>query len=177
MSLAKSAIALYNKYKKPLTLLVLIFFGYKIIMHFFPFSFKDPFSTSSSGSQCSSHNKCSDCVKSVDGNSSSPCYWSNSKNKCSAYDDPGFYRTCTEPKPVPTKCETISNCNTCTSSDCFWGDTDQKCSTSFKTGYGKICSGLNPGPNPNPDPNPDCPKCELCPKLTLVRTPTFITPQ
>ena len=39
MSLAKSAIALYNKYKKPLTLLVLIFFGYKIIMHFSPFSF------------------------------------------------------------------------------------------------------------------------------------------
>jgi hypothetical protein len=173
MSLAKSISTFYDKHKKQLALLVLIFFGYKIIMYFFPFSLKDPFSSSSSGSQCSTHNKCSDCVKSVDGNSSSPCYWSNSKNNCSAFNDQGFYRTCNQPPtpgPSPTKCETNYNCQSCIESDCFWGDRDQKCSSNFKTGYGKICSGSNPN-------NPNCPKCEACPKLTLVKTPTFITAQ
>jgi hypothetical protein len=43
----------------------------------------------------------------------------------------------------------------------------------YKNGYGKICSGSNP--EPNPDPN--CPKCEVCPELTMLKIPTFITAQ
>ena len=184
MSLAKSISVLYNKYKKQLALLVLIFFGYKIIMYFFPFPFQDTF-TSSGTPSCTAYSNCSECVKNYNqGDKNVPCLWSNDKDKhgnikgCSAFDDVGFYRTCTEPKPVPTKCDAISNCQTCVETDCFWGDTDQKCSSTFKAGYGKICSGSNPNPNPNPNPNnPNCPKCEVCPKLTLVRTPTFITQQ
>ena len=78
----------------------------------------------------------------------------------------GYSRDCSGSS---NKCNAISNCQTCTNSGCFWGDTDQKCSSTFKAGYGKICSGSNPDPN--------CPKCEVCPQLTLLKTPTFITAQ
>jgi len=177
MNLAKSIVDLYNKYKKQLSLLVLMFFGYKIIMHVL--ETKEGYSSNTQ--QCSNYSNCADCVKNFDGNTTSPCYWSNDKDKngktkgCSAFNDPGYYRTCSEPNPQPNKCDVISNCKNCTESDCFWGDTDQKCSSTFKAGYGKICSGSNPDPNPNPDPN--CPKCEVCPKLTLLKIPTFITAQ
>jgi hypothetical protein len=179
MNLAKSMVALYNKYKKPIALLVLIFFGYKIMKHLLH---KKEGYSSSNTQQCSTYSNCSECVKNYNaGDQKVPCLWSNDKDKhgnvkgCSSFADPGFYRTCTEPKPTPTKCDTISNCNTCTNSDCFWGDTDQKCSSTFKSGYGKVCSGSNPDPDPNPDPN--CPKCEVCPELKLLKIPTFITAQ
>ena len=133
----------------------------------------------SSSTQCSNYSKCSDCVKNFDGNSTSPCWWSNDKDThgnvkgCSAFKDQGFSRTCTQPQPTPqpNTCNKATNCQSCLSSDCFWGDTEQKCSSTFKAGYGKICSGNNP----NSDPS--CPKCETCPKLTILKTPTFITAQ
>lgn len=172
MNLGKSMVSLYNKYKKPIALLVLLFFGYKIIMNVL--KIKEGYSSNTE--QCSNYSNCSECVKNYNaGDPKVPCLWSNDKDKhgnikgCSAYDDPGFYRTCSEPKPTPTKCDAISNCKTCTESDCFWGDTDQKCSSTFKTGYGKICSGSNP--------EPSCPKCEVCPELTMLKIPTFITAQ
>jgi hypothetical protein len=171
MNLAKSIVDLYSKYKKPLALLVLVVFVYKILQYFIPLSFKDPFSNSS---VCTVYTNCSQCVQNYNkGDPNVPCFWSNDKDKygtvkgCSAIQDPGFYRKCTDPTPTPTKCEAISNCQTCTSSDCFWGDRDQKCSSTSKSGYGKVCSGSNP----------PCPKCEVCPKLTLLKTPTFITQQ
>jgi hypothetical protein len=201
MNLAKSAIALYNKYKKQLTLLVLVFFGYKIINHFFPNAFllREGLVGATS---CTQFTNCSQCVNGQVNNSNSPCFWSNQQQKCGSFMDSGYSRICDQPpepnppgplppgpspppgplppgpiiippgpRPTPSKCETISNCKTCINTDCFWGDSDQKCSTNFKAGYGKICSGSNPGPNPN------CPKCEACPELTMLKIPTFITAQ
>jgi len=182
MSLAKSACNFYQKYKKQLALFVLVFFVYRIFVYYF--EMKEGYSNTQ---QCSAYQKCNDCVKNFNaGDPKVPCWWSNDKDKhgnikgCSAFYDKGYYRTCdqppgptppgpTPPGPTPTKCESISNCNTCINTDCFWGDTDQKCSTNFKTGYGKICSGSNP--------NPNCPKCDECPDLIKVKTPTFITVQ
>lgn len=172
MNLAKSMIALYRKYKKQLTLLVLLFFGYKIIKHFFPFSFPFSFQEGLVGAtNCTQFTNCNQCVNGQVNNSNSPCYWNNQNKKCGSFKEPGYSETCTEPKPTPTKCDAVSNCNTCIASDCFWGDTDQKCSSTFKSGYGKICSGSNPNPNPN------CPKCDVCPELTMLKIPTFITTQ
>ena len=166
MNLAKSASSLYNKYKKPLSLLVLIFFGYKLIMYVFKTQEGLVGATS-----CTQFTNCSQCVNGQVNGSSSKCYWNNQDNKCGSFKGAGYSRTCSEPKPPPTKCDAISNCKTCTESDCFWGDTDQKCSSTFKSGYGKICSGSNPNPNPN------CPKCDVCPELTMLKIPTFITTQ
>ena len=180
MSLANSIVALYNKYKKQLALFVLVFFVYRIFVYCF--EMKEGYSNTQ---QCSSYQKCSDCVKNFDGGMPTvPCWWSNDKDKhgnikgCSAFYDNGYSRTCNQPpgpgpgpgpEPIPTKCENISNCKTCTETDCFWGDADQKCSPNFKAGYGKICSGSNP--------NPNCPKCDQCPDLVKVKIPTFITVQ
>ncbi len=162
MSLAKSTVALYNKYKKELTLLVLFFFGYKIIMYYN--QMKEGLVGATT---CSQFTNCSQCVNGQVNNSNSPCYWSNQDKKCGSFKNPGYSRDCSGSL---NKCDAISNCQTCTNSGCFWGDRDQKCSSNFKAGYGKICSGNNPN-------NPNCPKCEACPKLTLVKTPTFITAQ
>jgi hypothetical protein len=171
MNLGKSIVTLYNKYKKQIALLVVLFFGYKFIMRVL--EIKEGYSGYSSKTQCSIYNNCADCVTNFDGGSTSPCYWSNDKDQtgkikgCSVHNDPGYYRTCSDPKPDPAKCDAISDCKTCTESNCFWGDSDQKCSADFKTGYGKICSGSNP----------NCPKCQECPKLTMLKIPTFITAQ
>lgn len=69
------------------------------------------------------------------------------------------------------QCTTYQHCAECVgnNNNCFWGDKDQKCSSTKKFGYGKNCSGYNP--------DPSCPKCHECPKLTLLKTPTFITQQ
>ena len=199
MSLGKSM----HKYKRYLGLLAIIV----LVYHLYKSSFMQE--GYSSSTQCSNYSKCSDCVKNFDGDSTSPCWWSNDKDThgnvkgCSAFKDQGFSRTCTQPDPPPgpptpippfgpptpippgpiiippgpgpgpNTCNKATNCQSCLSSDCFWGDTEQKCSSTFKAGYVKICSGNNP--NPNPDPS--CPKCETCPNLTLLKTPTFITTQ
>ena len=118
MTLAGTINYLYIKYKKPLAILVLIFFTYNIFNY---------------------------CLKKYEGFSSN-----------------------LHPR---SRCSTYKNCAECvkSSNNCFWGDRDQKCSSIQLNGYGKICSGSNP--------NPNCPKCEQCPKLTLLSTPTFITQQ
>lgn len=166
MNLAKSAFTLYNKYKKQLTLLVLVFFGYKIINHFFPNAFllREGLVGATS---CTQFTNCSQCVNGQVNNSKSPCFWNSQKKLCGSFVGSGYLPTCSE--PTPTKCDAISSCKTCTDSDCFWGDTDQKCSSTFKSGYGKICSGANP--------DTPCPKCEVCPELTMLKIPTFITKQ
>jgi hypothetical protein len=196
MSLTKSISILYSKFKKPLALLVLIFFAYNI------FNYYNKLKEGLLGAtSCTQFTNCRECVNGQVNSSNSPCFWSNQEQKCGSFIAPGYSRTCDQPPqpnppgpppgpspppgpippgpiiippgpgPISNKCETISNCRSCINSDCFWGDTDQKCSTNFKAGYGKICSGFNPNPNPN------CPKCEACPQLTLLRTPTFITQQ
>jgi hypothetical protein len=118
MSLATRINNLYTKYKKPLAILVLLFFMYKIFNYY-----NSRYEGYSSQNQCTSYQNCTDCIGSTN--------------------------------------------------NCFWGDRDQKCSSTNKSGYSRICSGSNP----NPNPNPSCPKCHECPKLTLLKTPTFITQQ
>ena len=165
MNLSKSINNFYIKYKKLLALIVVVFFAYKIFNYYQ--IMQEGYS--SSQSQCSIYHNCAECVNNFDaGNLKVPCLWSSSKNQCSAFNNPGYSRTCPN---QPTKCSNISNCTECvgSSNNCFWGDRDQKCSATMSDGYGKICSGSNPGTN--------CPKCELCPKLTLLKTPTFITQQ
>jgi hypothetical protein len=125
--------------------------------------------------KCNQMSDCKTCVgtrTSIDG----VCYWCNGQCKSPAeYYDPNNCSSdpmkCGKPTPTPTTCENIKNCTDCigSSNNCFWGDRDQKCSSTSKNGYGKICSGLNP--------DPTCPKCDECPKLTLLKTPTFMTLQ
>lgn len=82
-----------------------------------------------------------------------------------------YYSSRYEGYSSQTQCTAYQNCADCvgSSNNCFWGDEDQKCSSTQLNGYGKICSGS--------DANSTCPKCEECPKLTLLKTPTFITQQ
>ena len=162
MNLSRSINNFYMKYKKSLALLVFVFFVYKIYIYYQ--IMQEGYS--SSQSQCSVYQNCDSCVNNFDaGNPKVPCLWSNSKNNCSAFNDTGYSRTCSN---QPTKCSNISNCTDCVDvSDCYWGDRDQKCSSTMSAGYSKICSGS--GTN--------CPKCDVCPKLTLLKTPTFITQQ
>lgn len=168
MSFAGSINNFYKKYKKPLSILVLLFFIYKLFNYYY--NVYEGYDTLSHP-QCSTYNNCSDCVKNYNsGDNNVPCWWNKSKG-CSAFYDEGYSRSCTTPSPAPSTCEMNTNCKDCVgnSNNCFWGDRDQKCSSTSKSGYGKICSGS--------DPEPNCPKCDECPKLTLLKTPTFITQQ
>jgi len=158
MSLAKSISALYNKYKKPLAMIVLVFFAYKIFIHY-----NELKEGLVGATNCTQFTNCNECINGQPNSSNILCYWSSSEKKCGSFKDSGYSRTCSD----SNSCEAKKNCQTCTESSCFWGDTDQKCSSTFKAGYGKICSGSDPS----------CPKCEKCPQLTLLKTPTFITAQ
>jgi hypothetical protein len=161
MSLAGSINNLYKKYKKPLAILVLIFFMYNIFNYY-----NSSYEGYSSQKQCSAYKNCAQCVNNTDANTNVPCWWSKKKG-CSAFYNKGYSRTCT----IPTACKNNKNCSKCINStnNCFWGDRDQKCSSFIKSGYGKNCSGSNP--------DTSCPKCDEYPKLTLLKTPTFITQQ
>ena len=175
MNLAKDACEFYKKYKKPLVLIAIVILAY----YLYKSSIMLEGYLSQSHPQCSTYQKCSDCVKNSNaGDPTVPCWWSNDKDKhgnikgCSAFYDPGYSRSCSEPTPTPTSCDKNTNCQSCISSNCFWGDRDQKCSSTSKNGYGTICSGSNPEPAPAP-----CPICTSCPTLTILKTPTFITAQ
>jgi hypothetical protein len=162
MSLARYINNLYKTYKKPLAIFVLVFFMYKIL-NYYSFIYEGY----SSRNQCTGNKNCAQCVNNTDANTNVPCWWNNKKG-CSAFYDKGYSRTCSTPNPNPSTCENIKNCKNCVgNNNCFWGDRDQKCSSFNKLGYGKICSGYYP--------DPTCPKCDECPKLTLLKTPTFIT--
>lgn len=101
------------------------------------------------------------------------------------------------------KCSQMSDCKTCldttTSRDgiCYWCDGKCTASDDYHAGCSsdtKSCSrpspfppeptpGPTPGPTP-PDPTPPgpippkpCPDCPVCPKLQLLKTPTFMSAQ
>jgi len=72
MSLVKSTVALYNKYKKELVLLILVFFAYNIFIYYN--QMKEGLVGATS---CTQFTNCSQCVNGQVNNSNSPCYWSN----------------------------------------------------------------------------------------------------
>jgi hypothetical protein len=94
------------------------------------------------------------------------------------------------------KCSQMSDCKTCldtmTSKDgiCYWCDGKCTASDDYHAGCSsdtKSCSRPAPFPPPGPTPPgptppgptpPDpCPKCSVCPKLQLLKTPTFMSAQ
>ena len=152
MSLAGSII---KKYKKLFAMVILLFF-------IFNYYYGNKYEGLSTQSQCSTYTNCADCVKNTNANTNVPCWWSNdndqngNKKGCSAFYDKGYSRSC----PVSTpESNPVTN------------------------------PATNPVTNPvtNPATNPastlkfssisNCPKCNECPKLTLLNTPTFITQQ
>lgn len=160
MNLVKSMCAFCKKHKRILISLVFIFVAYKIYKLY---NVKEGLVGATS---CNQFTNCAQCINGQVNNSNIPCWWNNATKKCGSFKDEGYSRTCSE--TVNDKCSAIANCQTCVNSaDCFWGDRDQKCSSTIKSGYGKICSGSQD----------NCPKCDECPKLTLLHTPTFITQQ
>jgi hypothetical protein len=157
MKLTKIACDLYEKYKVPLALIVIIVIAYKVYKSFI---IQEGLLGATS---CTQFSNCAQCVNGEVYGNNGRCYWNSQKNHCGSFKDTGYSTTCSG----PSYCDKIANCQLCTSTNCFWGDRDQQCSSTLKAGYGKICSGSNP----------NCPKCEACPKLTLLKTPTFITQQ
>lgn len=86
------------------------------------------------------------------------------------------------------KCSQMSDCKTCvqtkTGQDgvCYW--CDGKCTAGNKSNPGCSSDPMKCGKGPNPVnpidpvyPTDNCPKCEVCPTLTLLKTPTFMTTQ
>ena len=75
-------------------------------------------------------------------------------------------------------CSTYTNCADCVknysegndNSPCYWSPNLKKCSSSPGMGNIRTCPESTPT-------NSNCPKCDECPKLTLLKTPTFITQQ
>ena len=97
-----------------------------------------------------------------------------------------------------TSCTQFANCAECvngkvidTSSPCYWSSDKKKCGSFNDAGYSRQCyPDSEPGPDPEPIPEPEpipgpgpvpvptpSPICKECPKLTLLKTPTFITKQ
>jgi hypothetical protein len=85
-------------------------------------------------------------------------------------------------------CSEMSDCKTCvqtkTGQDgiCYWCNGKCTASDNYYPGCSSDPAKCGKGPNPvNPIdpvyPTDNCPKCEVCPKLTLLRTPTFMTTQ
>ena len=85
MSLVKSTVALYNKYKKELVLLILVFFAYNIFIYYN--QMKEGLVGATS---CTQFTNCSQCVNGQVNNSNSPCYWSNQEKKCGSFRNPGY---------------------------------------------------------------------------------------
>lgn len=94
-----------------------------------------------------------------------------------------------------TSCTQFTNCAECvngkvidTTSPCYWNNEKNKCGSFNDSGYSRLCypTPLDPTPTPpeptptppEPTPTPSpCPICKQCPKLTLLKNPTFITKQ
>lgn len=87
----KNVISLFKKYKIIILAIILL------VSTYYFFNFKEGYTATS----CTQFTNCSDCVNGRVNNSSSPCYWSSSQNKCGSFNDSGYSRTC-PPPPTPT---------------------------------------------------------------------------
>lgn len=94
-----------------------------------------------------------------------------------------------------TSCSQLNTCSSCvdaaitdTSSPCYWNNQKKLCGSFLDAGYSRQCpTSPDPTPEPTPEPEPEPEpiiknptrnkNCPVCPKLTLLKSPTFITQQ
>ncbi len=157
MSLAGSINNFYRKYKKPLSILVLMFFVYKIFDYYYGNVYEGL-----TQPKCSTYNNCANCVKNNDaGDATKPCLWNNNKGSngkiigCSEISGGGNSRTCSAVPAAKPAAKSAAK-------------------PAVKPAVKPTAKAA---PKLNPSPISSCPKCKDCPELILLDTPTFITRQ
>lgn len=95
---------------------------------------------------------CSTCINAQIQNTSSPCYWNSTPKpgspNCSAFNDPGYSRTCNTPAPNNV-CTANTSKVQCIQNGCTWNSSTGKCDTKLV-----------------PDPN--------CPQYSLLQSPVYV---
>ena len=186
MSLAGSINNFYRKYKKPLSILVLMFFVYKLFDYYYGNVYEGL-----TQPKCLTYNNCNDCVKnSHEGDATKPCLWNNDKGPngkiigCSEISSGGNSRTCPPvppPKPPAPKAaakpaakaaaKPAAKAAAKPAAKAAAKAAAKPAAKAASKPAAKAASKLNPSPISS------CPQCKECPELILLDTPTFITRQ
>ena len=136
---------------------------------------------------CTQFTTCSDCIDGVVSRTSEGCYWNPTCKKCGSFKDEGYSRSCDAKSDPNVKCgSTTGDSRPIPQED----DNDNKEDTSIPVAFDDAVLNIgSSGIIPLPYNDFDGAKsivggaagsengCPVCPKLTLLKTPTYITTQ
>lgn len=136
---------------------------------------------------CTQFKTCSDCIDGVVSRTSEGCYWNPTCKKCGSFKDEGYSRSCDAKSDPNVKCgSTTGDSRPIPQED----DNDNKEDSSIPVAFDDAVLNIgSSGIIPLPYNDFDGAKsivggaagsengCPVCPKLTLLKTPTYITTQ
>jgi hypothetical protein len=141
-------------------------------------------STNVTATSCTQFTTCSDCINGDVSRTNEGCYWNPTCKKCGSFQDEGYSRSCDDKSDPNVKCgSTTGDSRPIPQED----DNDNKEDSSIPVAFDETVFSSNIIPLPYNDF--DGAKsivggaagsengCPVCPKLTLLKTPTYITTQ
>jgi len=140
-------------------------------------------SNNATATSCTQFTTCSDCINGDVSRTNEGCYWNPTCKKCGSFQDEGYSRSCDAKSDPDIKCgSTTGDSRPLPQKD----DNDKK-DTSIPSAFDEtvFSSGIIPLPYNDFDGAKSIVGgaagsengCPVCPKLTLLKTPTYITTQ
>lgn len=144
-------------------------------------------STNATATSCTQFTTCSDCINGDVSRTNEGCYWNPTCKKCGSFQDEGYSRSCDAKSDPNVKCGSTTGDSRPLPQE---EDDDDKEDTSIPSAFDDAMLNIgSSGIIPLPYNDFDGAKsivggaagsengCPVCPKLTLLKTPTYITTQ
>ncbi len=183
-----------NKYSKYIAIALFALIVYQLYLATFA---RENFDTSSekdtsvdtgadTATSCTQFKTCSECIDGVVSRTSEGCYWNPTCKKCGSFKDEGYSRSCDAKSDPTIKCGSTTG----DSRPIPQEDNNNKEDSSIPVAFDDAVLNIgSSGIIPLPYNDFDGAKtiiggaagsengCPVCPKLTLLKTPTYITTQ
>ena len=143
-------------------------------------------STNATATSCTQFTTCSDCINGDVSRTNEGCYWNPTCKKCGSFQDEGYSRSCDTKSDPDIKCGSTTGDSRPIPQEDDNDEEDTSVPAAFDDAMLNIgSSGIIPLPYNDFDGAKSIVGgaagsengCPVCPKLTLLKTPTYITTQ
>ena len=136
--------------------------------------------TAVSGTSCTQFSSCSDCTNAQIDRTDKGCFWNPTCKKCGSFKDEGYFSTCDAKKDPNIKCGSDGDSRPIPQTDDIGGGGDNNAPSPSPAPYDDTILNSGSGiPLPYNDFGGGAAisenGCPVCPKLTLLKGPTYTT--